>query len=208
MPRPPKRQFVEISEGEEYPHMITWQVVLRQIEAAELEPKGSAYCDLIAMVFAAHTIEGYTNFIGEKIDPAAWKDEETFFRGVGTAGKLAHLHQLLGLPVPDKGRRPHSTVGSLKTLRDYIAHPKIKKSGGSTTFYEGKEPPLFAKSHLLTMVSHQKAVRARDDVRSVVDTIQAAAIERFPDANLTPDGLEGITGMRSSSIKLHVPEDL
>ena len=196
-----KRIFVETSEGEEYLHKETWRVVKRQFERPDNSSKGAMYDDLVAMVFASHTLEGYLNFIGDKILPSIWHNE----RGIegGLEGKLALILQVCSLPDFDKGQRPYATVATLTKLRNSIAHPKTHKLRGQTICSEGKEPPFFPKTYLETLVSHENALRARDDVRCIVDRIHAAAVAKFPALHLGDDGLEGILNQHSYAAKLH-----
>jgi hypothetical protein len=86
-----KRRFTEESESEEYLHKTAWSVVLRQIEHAEATPHGVLYDYLVAMVFAFHSLEGYLNFVGDKIAPELWADERETFKNTGLFGKLAAI---------------------------------------------------------------------------------------------------------------------
>jgi hypothetical protein len=148
------------------------------------------------MVFAAHSLEGYLNFIGDKILPELWQKEREIEGGF--EGKLARILQECGLNKFEKGRRPYSTVTELTTLRNNLAHPKTKKQPKRRKIYpEGKEPPLFPKPYLATLVTHEKALRARDDVKCIVDRIHAAVVAKFPALHLGDDGLEGIIGQHS-----------
>jgi len=196
-----KRQFIEKSEGEEYLHKETWQVVNRQFERPEDSRTGAMYDDLVAMVFAFHTLEGYLNFVGDKVLPEMWRNERKEFKETGITGKLAAVLEACGLEPFEKGRRPYSTVQALKKLRNSIAHPKTYKPKCRKVYSEGKEPPMFPKSLLETLVTREKALQARDDVRGVVDRIQAAAVAKFPKLHLGVDGLEGIMSQRSHSAK-------
>ena len=196
-----KRQFIEESEGEEYLHKTTWLVVKRQFERPVDPKKGAMYDYLVAMVFASHTLEGYLNFIGDKILPELWKKERDIEGGL--EGKLSLILRECDLPDFDKSRRPYATVTTLTKLRNRIAHPKTHKPKSCTMYTEGKEPPLFPKTHLETLVSHEKALRARDDVKCIVDRIHAAAFSKFPTLHLGDDGLGGILSLHSHSAKLH-----
>ncbi len=197
-----KRRFIEEASGEEFIHKAVWQVVLRQIRHAEAHPKGALLDHLVAQVFVSHALEGYANFLGEKVAPALWKDERERFAQTGLAGKLDALHELCGLPRLTRGKRPWSTIRELKRLRDGIAHPRTKTTRTTTDYVDGKEPPLFAKSWLDQVVSPGKAVRAMEDAKAIVDCLHEAAMARFPRTNLLPEGLEGILSMRSTTAKL------
>jgi hypothetical protein len=194
-----KRHFIEESEGEEYLHRDTWSVVNRQIDHAEGKNEGALYDDLVAMVFALYSLEGYLNFLGDKVAPDLWGREKEVFSQTGISGKLSKLCEICGISDFDEGR---STVILLKNLRDRIVHPKIQKTKPPPVkFSDGRNPPLFPKSYLAKLVSHPKALRARNDIKDVVDRLHSAAILRFPHEGLGQDGLEGIFSSRSSSIR-------
>jgi hypothetical protein len=199
---PKNQRLVEESDSEEYLHKAAWQVVTRQIEHAEANLKGSLSDDLVAMVFAYHSLEGYLNFVGEKIAPELWKDERARFSGTGITGKLSVICERCGINVPTKGKRPYATVSELKKLRDRMAHPKTHRARKKVEFAETKPPPLFPKSYLASLVNHQKALRARDDVKRIADEIHSAVVRRFPHARLGPDALCGIHSMRTTSTRL------
>lgn len=197
-----KRRFVEEASGEEYLHKAVWLVVKRQLTHAEAHPKGALLDHLVAMVFCSHALEGYANFLGEKVAPALWKDERERFAKTGLGGKLDALHEVCGLPLLERGKRPWSTIRELKRLRDSIAHPRIRTTRTTTEYADGKEPPLFARSYLVEVVSQRKALRAMEDVKDIVDRLHEAAMARFPWSGLLPEGMEGILSMRSTTAKL------
>ena len=205
MTSPIKRRFEEKAIGEEYLHKDAWAVVRRQLEHAEANHRGALYDDLVAMIFAFHSIEGFLNFVGDKIAPEIWRDEKEHFKGTGIDGKLKKICKLCGLGEPQKGRRPYSTLSTLKYLRDEMAHPKPRKTKRVKQFTEGKTPPLFPTPYLSTLVSHEKALQARDDVKRIADDIHNASRAKFPDADLGTDALEGIFAMRTTDTRLAEP---
>lgn len=200
-----RRRLVEESEGEEYLHKAVWRVVQRQIEYAEANRQGALYDDLVAMVFAFHALEGYLNYVGEKIAPDLWRDEKTQFSENGVIGKLAAICERCGLGSPDYGKRPYGTLSQLKKLRNGMAHPRTRKTGGKVEYDERKPPPLFPQSYLAAIVSHRRALRARDDVKHIADQIHAAALTKFPEAGLGPDALDGIMSMRTTVTRQSAP---
>jgi hypothetical protein len=104
---PTKRRFEERSSGEEYLHKSAWCVVGRQLKYAEANPRGALYDDLVAMMFGFHCIEGFLNFVGDKIAHDLWKDEKDEFKHTGIDGKIAAICMRCGLNQPDTGRRPY-----------------------------------------------------------------------------------------------------
>jgi len=107
-----KRRFIEEASGEEFIHKAVWQVVLRQLRHAKAHPKGALLDHLVAQVFVSHALEGYVNFLGEKVAPVLWKDERERFAQTGLAGKLDVLHELCGLPLLTRGKRPWLWIGT------------------------------------------------------------------------------------------------
>jgi hypothetical protein len=187
-----KQRFEERTTSEEYLHKSAWCVVGRQIEYAEAKRSGALYDDLVAMMFTFLCFEGFLNFVGDKIAPDLWNDEKKRFKGDGIYGKLEVICERCGLAKPDKGRPPYLTLSALKILRDAMAHPKIHKNDDRVTpFAEGK---IFPEKYLTKLVSHEKALRARDDVKWIACEIHKAARAKFPDADLGTNALEGIVG--------------
>jgi hypothetical protein len=84
---------------------------------------------MAAMVFALHAFEAYLNFVGIRLAPDLWEDEQNFFRKEpyrGFEGKVRKVFELCRLTEPDRLARPYSTIWALKALRDLIAHGKIE----------------------------------------------------------------------------------
>jgi hypothetical protein len=196
---PVRRRFIEEISGEDYLHKHVWRTVTRQLEYADKNPTGASYDHLVAMVFTSHALEGYLNFLGDKIAPELWVNEQEHFKGTGLDGKLAVLHEKCGLPMLEKGKRPYSTITDLKRLRDKIAHPKTIKTETKKEYDEGKEPPLFPQSYLDKAVTHQKAHRAMTDVKRVIERLHAEALLKFPNAKLGAKSLTGVLSTNSSS---------
>jgi hypothetical protein len=198
------RRFVETSQSEEYLHKETWRVVLRQLDSAEKNERGGLYDDLVAMVFAFLSFEGYLHFVGERVAPKKWKklrkDNATFREKFEVICGLCEIEFL-------EFERPFSTIFELRELRNRIAHPKPHRDDEtSVEFIEGNDPEIFPPTFLQRLVDHKKALRAREDVKRISDLIHDSANSRFPSAELGPDGLGGVLSMRTTSTKLLPPE--
>jgi hypothetical protein len=174
-----RKKLIETSSREEYLHKETWRVVPRQLMYAESNPIGATYDDLVAMVFAFHTLEGYLNYLGEKIAPDLWRDEREQFADSGFKGKLSSICERCALESPDFGTRPYGTLLELKKLRNAMAHPRTRKTSSKKEYDERKSPPMFHPTYLEQFVTHNKALRAHDDVKSIVTQIHAAALAKF-----------------------------
>jgi hypothetical protein len=168
--------------------------------ALESNPIGATYDDLVAMVFAFHTLEGYLNYLGEKIAPDLWRDEREQFADSGFKGKLSSICERCALESPDFGTRPYGTLLELKKLRNAMAHPRTRKTSSKKEYDERKSPPMFHPTYLEQFVTHNKALRAHDDVKSIVTQIHAAALAKFREVDLDPDALEGISSIASVSL--------
>jgi hypothetical protein len=119
----------------------------------------------------------------------------------GVEGKLAALCKLCELSKPDYGKHPYCTVRTLHKLRNEVAHPKPQYESGSSEYDERKPSSMFPESRLSKMVSHRKAIRARDDVKMIADQIHAAARAKYPEVRLGSEALEGIMGFRTGSVQ-------
>jgi hypothetical protein len=84
------------------------------------------YDDLVAMVFASHTLEGYFNFIGDKISPGVWQNERDIQGGL--EGKLALILRECGLPYFDKDRRPYATIAALVTSVNVVENGGVAEA--------------------------------------------------------------------------------
>lgn len=164
-------------EGEHFLHRTLWKVVLRQIEHANNNRAGAFYDDLVAMVFASHTLEAYLNYCGEKLAPDIWANEREYFRREpyrGFDGKVRKVLQLVGLTEPPRNARPYSSVWLLKNLRDLIAHAKTERIVATYQHSSG-DPPLFHQTGLVGIVSASNASMVRQDIREFIDAIHERA---------------------------------
>ena len=168
------------TEGETFIHKVLWQVVEREIEAAEANRQGSFYDDPVAMTFAFLALEAYLNFVGERLDPKLWHNERKHFRASGFAGKLRAVMKLAGIAEPDHKTRPHVTIWALKELRDRIAHAKPEKFSG-THEHDADELTPWDKNLLHRRVTHENACNAKEDVKTFAATLDTAAAKMLPD---------------------------
>lgn len=180
-------------EGERFLHRELWRVVDRQLKHASINPEGAFYDRLVAMVFAFHTLEAYLNFVGERLAPDIWRDERNYFRNEpyrGFDGKLKKVFELVGMPESDPNKRPCSTVGLLKALRDLIGHAKPEKFK-RTVEHEPHEKPDFLNTPLDEIVTPENAVMARDDIKILIDRIHAEASKRGKKIDFHEEALDG-----------------
>ena len=87
-------------------------------KAKENQP-GCFYFAMMAGVFAAFTVEGYLNHLGQK-RVRDWNELE---RKLGPREKLLLLREMLHISV-DMSKRPFQTLNKILRLRDALAHGK------------------------------------------------------------------------------------
>ena len=89
------------------------------LKKAQDQQQGFFYFAMMAGVFAAFTVEGYLNHLGQK-RVRAWSELE---RKLGPREKLLLLSEILQLSV-DMTRRPFQTLSDMLRLRNALAHGK------------------------------------------------------------------------------------
>jgi hypothetical protein len=100
-------------------YVYCWIAARNALKSAQEEREGSFYSRMVAGVFAAFTIEGYLNHLGQRYV----SDWAVFERKLGPREKLLFLQRVLRLSV-DQSRRPFQTLPEIMQLRDRLAHGK------------------------------------------------------------------------------------
>lgn len=195
-------RYVQRGSSEEFLHREVWRVVERQVDRTATNPSGGFYDDLVAMVFAFLALEGYVNFMLQKVEPELWNGNKQLRYHTPTLKKLRMLHARCGLPEIDEGAQPYCTAVELHELRNTIAHPKMISTAHEVAYDDGAEPPLFAPGILEQKISRAAAIRARDDVREIANRLHVAATQTFPKADLGPDPFCGLLALESSVTRL------
>jgi len=165
-------------EGESLLHRQLWRVVELQAGLSAERKVGSFYTDLVAMVFAFHTIEAYLNFVGERLAPEIWQPERNSFRKEpyrGFDGKLRKVLELVGFPWLDPVPRPLKTVLELKELRDIIAHAKPEKFTDPIYHPDNTEPPWVVPTHSQLVTEQTRSV-AISDVEQFLEHVHSLAL--------------------------------
>lgn len=186
-------QVVTSIEGEHFLYRTLWQVVVRQVEHAEANPKGAFYDHLVAMVFAFHTLEAYLNHVGQKLDPDTWKDERNFFRKEpyrGFDGKVRKVLDLVGIPEPLRDQKPYSSIWVLKDLRDLIAHAKTERIE-ATYHHRADQMAPFHTPYLTKSVAASASALVWQDVHDFIETVHRHARPLVTDVWFGSEALEG-----------------
>ena len=100
-------------------YVYCWIAACDALKKAQEHQQGWFYFAMMAGVFAAFTVEGYLNHLGQK-RVHDWNEIE---RKLGPREKLLLLRNMLHLSV-DIARRPFQTLSDMLRLRDALVHGK------------------------------------------------------------------------------------
>lgn len=199
-------------DGENFMHRTLWLVADRAAAQAEAQPMGSIHDHLIVMVFSLLAFEAYLNFLGDRLDPALWKDESNPKSEVHRfKPKIRKVFDLIGKAEPEADQRPYLTIWQLRQLRDSIAHGKVQRWATKEVSDSADEPPWSGLKHIFDgKVSAAEAVQARDDVQELARQMhKEAGKARGPDGTLIgnslgfgPEPFVGVHGAETTSRKL------
>ena len=193
--------IVTFVEGENFNHRLLWFIVKRQLEHGVSRPAGANHDDLVAMVFALHSMEAYLNFIGERLAPDVWAREREYFSKApyrGFSGKMKKVLELVELEEPSRDSRPYSTVWLLKNLRDQIAHPKTERYA-FTAPHAPDDIMAFYRAPFQGLVTRENADRAYEDIEAFADLIHSLAITRLKNVIVGDRALRGLLSLGSGS---------
>jgi hypothetical protein len=168
-------------------HRFLWQkIVLPQLEAAATAEKEAAvHFRLVAMVFMSHVLEGYVNFVGQRLCPDIWKHEK----------KLSFDERLKKVVIACGFEKAAAVVSNtewasinhLKKLRDTIAHPKVE-SKDTRKLYRGLNIQFDALPYLHGQVTKTWAQRCVSDLRSYIEAINHKARASESEAQAQDNG--------------------
>jgi hypothetical protein len=161
--------------GEGFTHVYLWKCATTLLTQPETKSPKDMYYRMAGMVMAYFTFEAYLNFVGSRVEPAAWKDERKFFsKGSyrGTQGKLKLLCEKYQIKV-DPNKRPCLTVREAGRLRDYLAHGKPDRYAIEVDVEEVKEPDMFGGLKIYDYVTQEKADRTLQDTEEFIEYLHA-----------------------------------
>ena len=184
-------------KGELFTHKFLWECCELNCQAAErakVEKIGPIYYELTAMLMAYLTYEAYINFLGDRVAPEAWQNEQVFFNSDpyrGIAGKLKKISEVCHIQNLKKGERPYQTIIELCKLRNYLSHGKPDKYETEIEHPNLNQPSLF-HSNLYELVTPEKMKKALEDVKSFIDLLHCNAAPYVTDHLFGDKPLEGI----------------
>ena len=169
-----KRKVIVTKERNVTTYAEMWHTSYCLLVKGQEEPKMSVHQFRASLVFTAFTLEAYLNHIGAKTF-SCWEDLER----LSPREKLNVIAERLDVEVI-YGKRPWQIMKKLFQFRNDIAH------GKSITVKSEKIIPLekhsdddfhelFERTRWEKYCTEQDAVRAREDVKSIVEIMHAAA---------------------------------
>jgi hypothetical protein len=191
-------------EGETFPHKVLWQCAKVQYEQAQQKREGSFYFYICAILMAYLTYEAYINFIGDRLDPATWKDEKTFFNRpdyFGIEGKLKLIRERCDNFEVNKGKRPYQTIKKLSQFRTDIVHAKTIKYADRKEHRADYVPDWWPESPF-PYVKQTEAKKVMQDIESFIEELHGKVKPFVKDRWFGDKALEGSTGYSSRSTKI------
>jgi len=187
--------------GETFTHRVLWDCCRQQMKAATNATKGARSFHIAAMLMAYLAYEAYLNYVGSRVAPDAWENEQDFFSQTGyrgTEGKLRKILEVCGLKQPNKGNRPYQTLSELKSLRNFLAHGKLDSYQTEQIHHRDIEPPLFPQDTLDKSVTPKKAERALEDTEKFIEFLHESIRPHINDIWFGDKALGGISQHCSS----------
>jgi hypothetical protein len=195
-------QVVEIVTGEYFPHRALWVDALNLFDLSEELNRGAAYSSALgSMVLMSFVLEGFVNFLVEKVRPETWKKRRTFFSRdpyQGTLGKLRYIAAEVAFAF-DQGARPYETIQELQRRRNLLAHNHLDSYSLEVPL---SETSIFRyESEYSGIADQQFLSMARADLESFCNALQERAYASSGVLELKGPALRSYVSHGSGTIK-------
>ena len=169
-----KKKVIVTKERNVTTYAEMWHTSSCLLVKGQEDAKMSVHQFRASLVFTAFTLEAYLNHIGAKIF-SCWEDLER----LSPKEKLNVIAERLDIGI-HYGKRPWQIMKKLFQFRNDIAHGKsIKITSEKIVPLEKHSDDdfneLFERTRWEKYCTPLNAVRARDDVKCIVETLHAAA---------------------------------
>lgn len=186
-----------------YTHKMLWIAARLHHHAGARDLEMYPYLYLSSQILCYFTFEAYLNFLGERLFPETWVNEQEAFSKDpyrGTLGKFDFISERIGFSV-EKSKRPYQTMKTLHRLRKRVVHARTEKfvqqvSVKRTNMYPHFEIP-YVSSKLEDLLTEANSRRAVEDTREVIEAIHGSARSSFPQKRLEPRPLDNQMGQQS-----------
>jgi len=151
--------------------------------------KGVTLDMIAALTMSAFSLEGYVNYVGERVLVGRWDDRTS------VKAKIKCLKRELGLTF-DWNKRPYSTIKKLVWIRNAFAHPKPHRPDPREYVAEGTFDGLKRglrdyQPGLMLAVTHDFVTEAFHDVEEIwLGLLTAAGIGEYETWDGGSQGIE------------------
>ena len=143
---------------------------------AETNDREQYFLLMQSLLTAYLAFEAFINFLGECLDPDAWRNEKTFFNQpsyYGIEGKIKRLAERLPNFVFEKGQRPYQTIKKVGKFRTILVH-------GKPYHYEKEVPDEGSKTDMYEFVwdeylSLENVNRSREAIKKFCESLRSEA---------------------------------
>jgi hypothetical protein len=169
-----KRKILVTKERNVTTYAEMWHTSHCLLKKGQEELRMSVHQFRASLVFSAFTLEAYLNHIGAKIF-SCWEDLER----LSPKNKLNVIAERLNVEI-DYGKPPWQIMKNLFDFRNDIAHGKSVKVKSEIILplenhSEDDVSELFERTRWEKYCTEKNAVRAREDVESIVKIMHKAA---------------------------------
>ena len=179
-------------KGIAYPHEYLWRASSRSLTMAETNDREQYYLLMQSLLTAYLAFEAFINFLGECLDPDAWRNEKTFFNQrpyYGIEGKIKRLAERLPNFVFEKGQRPYQIIKEVGRFRTLLVH-------GKPYHYEKIVPDKGSKTDMYKFVwdeylSLEKVNRSREAIKKFCESLRSEADTILETSHLSYPAFEG-----------------
>jgi hypothetical protein len=173
-----KKALVE-QERDVYTYAELWHASECVLAAGMEQPRGSSWQFLSSIVLTAFAFEAYLNHVGPQVF-SCWESLE---RALSPNSKLQLLCETLKVSLPGTtGERPRQTIDLLFKFRNTLAHGRSETITPEPKSVDVDELEAHRTERLLShwerlIEDCEFAKRAREDVKTVLELLQAARPE-------------------------------
>jgi len=163
-------------KGVAYPHEYLWRASKKSLTMVETNGREQYYLLMQSLLTAYLAFEAYINFLGECLDPDAWRNEKTFFNQqsyYGIEGKIKRLAEKLPNFVFEKGKRPYQVIKKVGKFRTLLVHGKPYR-------YEKEVPDEGSKTDMFEFIwdeylSLKNVKKSREAIKEFCESLRSEA---------------------------------
>jgi len=181
-------------KGTAYPHEYLWRSSSRSLTMAETSDGEQYYLLMQSLLISYLAFEAFINFLGQCLDPEAWKDEKAFFNQpnyYGIEGKIKRLAEKLPTFVFKKGERPYQVIEQVRKFRTLLVHGKpYHFEKVEEVAVDGSETDMF-EFNWDDYLSLENVTISRESIKEFCELLRSKAHDISEDLHLFHRAFEG-----------------